>query len=585
MKMPSRFTAACLRGFTLVSSVLLSLHSAQASDAKSHVQSRSELDYGPVLYEFFQKNYFYALVENETAIAKQNPQANSAGGQLLKGGMLLNYGLPDDSMSLFNALLDRKSSPDVRKKAWFHLGKLYYQQSNIKGAKQSIDRIEGKLDSDMHLDYHYLASLVGSKAKHVKGEGNYFESVTAKQHPRYAYLMFNLAVTDLRKGNTAEAVEALEQVAAYTGDEEELLALADRAKHGLAQMAIQAGDPIAARYYLTGIRTSGLYSNRALLTYAWTAIKSKSFEEAIPALELLDSRSIAIPEVQEAKVLLAHLYEQEGSPRKALRANLLAEKAFKNGVAMLTEAREILEKRDVPREFIQNLEEIVDESNWYRASANVDYSKLTPFLIDLMSSNSFHETLKDLAALYSLEDNLKYWWSQTAEHQLILQNSEQKNVMGKLQALLKRSEDINAKLLDQKTEIKLSTLSLSRRERGRFNSLIQTSEKELEALQEKIRRLGEAEKPYAQPQDYRRWVGVNHKHLEEKLALTRSYISQLEPVVRNMANGELDKHESRMQYYWAQSRLAKARLYDTTLLELENARPVEQAPLENTEKE
>lgn len=558
---------------------------ADASEAESHVKSRSELDYGPVLYEFFQKNYFYALVENETALFKQNPQANSASGQLLKGGMLLNYGLPDDSLALFKALLDRKSQPEVRQKAWFHLGKLYYQQSNTAGAKQSIDRIKGGLNQEMHIEYHYLASLVGSKGGHASGEGDFFQSIGAKQNESFYFLMFNLAVTKLRSGEVAQAVEMLEQVAMYSGDSEALLSLSDRANHGLAQMAIQAGDAVAARYYLTGIRTTGLYSNRALLTYAWTAIKSKSFEEAIPALELLDARSIAIPEVQEAKVLLAHLYEQEGSPRKALRANLLAEKAFKKGIAMLGEARKILDKRAVPREFIQNLDEIVDESNWYRATASVDYSKLTPFLIDLMSSNSFHETLKDLAALYSLEDNLVYWWSQTAEHQLILKNSAQKNVMGQLQAMLVRSQNINENLRDQKTEIRLKTLSLSRRERGRFNSLVETSEKELRELEEKIRRLSEAEKPYAQPKDYRQWVGSNHKHLEEKLSLTRDYISQLEPVVRSLANNELDKHESRMQYYWAQSRLAKARLYDTTLLELENARPAEQNQLENTEKE
>ncbi len=548
------------------------------------MKSRSELDYGPVLYEFYQQNYFHALIENETALTKQNPQAHSANGQLLKGGMLLNYGLPDDSLSLFKALLDQKSKPDVRQKAWFHLGKLYYQQSNFAGAKDSIDRVSGELNPDMHLEYHYLASLVGSEGRHVKGEADFFQNVDPKQSVRFYYLMFNLAVTELRSGKVALAVDRLEKVAMYSGDIDELLSLADRAKHGLAQMAIQAGDAIAARYYLTGIRTTGLYSNRALLTYAWTAIKAESFEEAIPALELLNSRSIAIPEVQEAKVLLAHLYEQEGSPRKALRANLLAEKAFKKGIAMLGEARKILEKRTVPREFIQNLEEIVDASNWYRANATVDYGKLTPFLIDLMSSNSFHETLKDLAALYSLEGNLVYWWSQTAEHQLILKNSEQKNVMGKLQAMLVRSQDINESLRDQKTEIRLKTLSLSKRERGRFNSLIETSEKELQELEEKIRQLGEADKPYVQPKEYRQWVGLNHKHLGKKLSLTREYILQLEPVVRVLANSELDKHESRMQYYWAQSRLAKARLYDTTLLELENARSVEQQ-LENNEKE
>ena len=42
--------------------------------------------------------------------------------------------------------------------------------------------------------------------------------------------------------------------------------------------------------------------------------------------------------------------------------------------------------------------------------------------------------------------------------------------------------------------------------------------------------------------------------------------------MRIVVNAELDNHEERMRYYWAQARLGKARLYDQTLNNIEDDR-------------
>ena len=55
-------------------------------------------------------------------------------------------------------------------------------------------------------------------------------------------------------------------------------------------------------------------------------------------------------------------------------------------------------------------------------------------------------------------------------------------------------------------------------------------------------------------------------------------------VIRKLVNIELDKHESRIRYYWAQSRLAKARLYDATLTTLDKAQERVQSVREPSDK-
>jgi len=553
------------------------------SQVRSHVVSGSELEYGPVLFEYYQQDYFNGLVEHGYAQAAENRVAVGAASQLLAGSMMLRYGMPDNAMKIFHALLDENSNTEVRNRAWYHLARLYYNKSDKPSANRALNRIEGEIPPALHIEYHYLASLIKNDGNHIQAASESIAGLSDRL-PQYSYLLFNLAVTQLRLGNVLDAVLNLEDIASYSGDNRELQALTDRAKHGLAQMATQAQDLPRAWAYLTGIRTTGLYSNRALLSYAWTAINMKLYNEAIPALQLLDQRSIAIPEVQEAKVLLAHLYEQEGSPRKALKSNLLAEKAFQQGLASLDRAREIIARRDVPREFIENLEAIMDESDWYAANASVDYKTLTPFLIDLMASHPFNETLKDLAALYALEDNLIYWLTQTSEHKLILGNAVDKTVRSELQELLQRSDEINERFRDQKAEIKLTTLTLEQEEKERFDVLIESAEHDLMILDDKIKQLKKVRKPYVQPAEYVPLVDENHKRIETELARTRLFIQQLEPVMRKLVTAELKTHEERMRYYWAQSRLAKARLFDSTLLTLEKAKSQSDAESSESEK-
>ncbi len=543
-----------------------------ASTAFSATLNKEELEYGTVLFDFHQKDYFNALIEMEYNKAIRNDIALSSEGSVLTGGMLLSYGVPDEAYTIFTSLLNDNESVLVRNRAWYYLAKLYYSKSNNTRAIAALSKVQGEVPQDIHLQYHYLASLIELKENHLGSAQKNMDKIS-RDTPIFPYLQFNMAIGQLRNGNLTEAVSNLEGVTSFAGQSEELSVLADRAKHGLSQLAIQSGHYPQAWTYLQGIRTGGLYSNRALLTYAWASIKLERFNDAVPALEILNSRSIAIPEVQEAKVLLSHLYEQQGAPRQALKANLLAEKEFKKGVQQLNEARRIIGLREVPREFINNLEAIVNESDWYGSQPSVNYKTLTPFLVDLMASNAFNETLKELADLYAIHDNLSYWDEQAKQHLLVLTNSREKSFSDSLKESLEKSVAIRDKLAEQSRESKLYSLTLEVEEQERFEVLLQSMSDELALLDDKIKHLQGIKAPYEPPKNMGQIVSAQHKSIKQQLTRTEKYIAVLEPIMRDLVNAELDKHEDRMRYYWAQSRLAKARLYDSTLLELEKARP------------
>jgi hypothetical protein len=571
MKLVNRFKPILCIRLVLALGIAFNINAGQAAGVVSDNKSTQDLEYGVILFDYFQQDYFSALVEQEYAQAINNSIAKSASGQVLKGGMMLSYGMSNEAKTIFDQLLNTNASVDVRNKAWFYLAKLLYKKAELANAKDALEKVKGEIPKDLHTQYHYLATLLHSKGNHLPNE-EYTIRTSPEDNADLPYLLFNLAIIQLKENQLDLAVKNLEKVTEYSGTTEELSVLADRARHGLAELAIKHGQLLQAWSYLKDIRNTGLYSNRALLSYAWAAINLKQFNDAVPALEILNGRSIAIPEVQEAKVLLAHVYEQGGSSRKALKSNILAEKDYKAGIKMVNEARRIIDMQEVPKEFISNVRALIDDTDWYNSRPSLSYKKLTPFLIDLMASNSFNETLRELADLYSIEENLTYWSNQATEHSLILENAKKKKNDQSFNSVYEKSKNFNALFSEQNTELKLYSLSLKEKEQERLKALVGTTGKELKLLNNKVTKLKDYKKPYEQPESYTPMVQEKHAEIKKQLLATQKLTLQFEAIMRNLIKEELNQHEERMRYYSAQSRLAKARLYDMLLLSLEKAK-------------
>lgn len=548
-----------------------------SSSAYCAINSVADLEYGTVLYSYYQQDYFTALVNQAYEEAIGNEPSTGDSARVLKGGMSLSYGLTDYSHKVFQELLNEDIEESARNRAWFYLANMHFFKGDIKRATEALLKIHGTVPDDVHQRYHYLATLINIKNNHLSSaEDVLFGGKSAS--PYEPYLLFNLAITQFQSGDHASAKKNLQRVTSYADKSEDYAALSDRARHALALVSMQDKDTVAAWSYLQGVGTSGLYSNRALLTYSWAAINLKRFEQAIPALQILDKRSIAIPEVQETKVLLPHLYEKQGAKRKALKGYLLAVKEFEKGINQLEQARRIIAKEDVPEEFVVNLQAIMDDSDWFGTQPSVDYSNLTPFLIELMASNAFQESLKELADLYAIRKNLLYWKGQSEQHELVLSKQGSSLSAANYDKLLSKSENAYQKYSDQILELRLHVKTLEVNDQKRFTSLLDTSQSELALLEDKVANLKNAPRPYRHSKDQKAKVKELHKRIDKELKLSNSLIEKIEPVMRAVVNSELDKHEERMRYYWAQARLAKARLYDSTLLNLENDLPKNKAP-------
>lgn len=537
----------------------------------SQAQPVKDLKFGTILFDFYQQEYFAALVGYEYAHEKNELLRHADEARLLKGGMALSYGLPEQAQLIFKDLLDQNVPLATQNTAWFYLAKLYYQKGDDFQAARNLARLQGEIPSDIRQEFNYLATLINIQNKHLDAAQKAIEQVS--QNSIYEpYLLFNLAVTQLRNGEDEASRQNLQKVVNYAqqNNAKEYAVLADRAIQAMAHIHIQKNDLLGAWQQLQNVRTTGLYSNRALLSYGWTAIKLNNLDQAVPALSALSNRSISIGEVQEAKVLLAHVYEQKGASRSALKQYLLAEQAFSGGMESIKRARKVIAGQRIPEEFVVNLEAMMDETDWYGSEPSLDYNKLTPFLIELMSSNPFHSVIKELRDLYALRNNLDYWGRQAIEHQLIIKHRQQGWSSESLTKFIKDSESMKEQLEVGISDLRLMTYTLDVKEQDRFQSLLQATQADFDFLDEKLEKVKNIKEPYRQSEKNVRWAKQLHKHIKEKHATTEKLIKKLENVMRIVVNAELDKHEERMKYYWAQARLGKARLYDQTLNRIED---------------
>ena len=114
--------------------------------------------YGDALFHFFQDRYFTSIT---TLMASQHFQRiapHDDEAEVLRGGMLLSYGLHKEAGEIFAKLIEKGAAPPVRDRAWFYLAKIRYQRGFLAPAEEALARIEGKLPGTLEEDRLLLQS-------------------------------------------------------------------------------------------------------------------------------------------------------------------------------------------------------------------------------------------------------------------------------------------------------------------------------------------------------------------------------------------------------------------------------------------
>jgi hypothetical protein len=425
--MPSVRLAAC--AFAMLA--MVSAHAqtparSDAADAALPAVAVKAPHHGDVLFHVFQGKSFSALSALMVSqhFARLAPHDDEA--EVLRGGLLLSYGLHEEAREVFARLIESQAPPRVRDRAWFFLARLQQQRGHLVEAESSLARIGSPLVGALEDEHQLLRAQLRLAQGDAAGAATVLEALADPKAPRKpapATLMlarFNLAVALLRQGAgqpeheaTVRGTALLEQVGATPSADEEQRAIRDRANVALGFAALQSRKPREARAALQRVRLEGAQSNKALLGHGWAATELNDPKLALVPWTELAARDLADAAVLEAQIAVPYAMAEIGAYSQALDRYRQAVANFEREHQALDESIAAIRSGALVQGLVENNPDDDNAADaGLAAFARIDRLPSMPHgshLRPLLADHPFQETYKHLRDLRFLAVQLGGW--------------------------------------------------------------------------------------------------------------------------------------------------------------------------------
>jgi hypothetical protein len=380
-----------------------------------------DLHYGDVLFYYFQNDYFAAITRLLAAQQLHRVPHTEGEAELLLGGLYLSLGEHVEAGRIFDALLAGNASEAVRNRAWYYLGKLWYQRGYLAESERALRRLSGNVDPRIDAQRYMLLAQV------MLRQDRYDDAIAALRAwhgaPDWtAYAQFNLGVALVRENRLGDAIPFLDTVGRITTRSDELLALKDKANLALGFALLQGQRAAEAKPILQRVRLDGPYSDKALLGAGWAdAIQGEYRHALVPWLELR-KRNLLDAAVQESYLAVPYAFGKLHADGQAADYYSSAIESFD------TEMRHI----DASIEQIRGgrlLDRLLDADaqkkvSWDWQLQNLPNEPESRYLYVLLASNEFQEGLKNYRELNYMSRNLQDWRESVSAFDEILETRD-----------------------------------------------------------------------------------------------------------------------------------------------------------------
>jgi lipopolysaccharide biosynthesis regulator YciM len=369
-------------------------------------QDVKDLRYGDVLFYFFQDDFFDSITRLLAARELQRLPNTQGEAELLLGGLYLSLGEHVEAGNIFEKLLDAKTSEPVRNKAWFYLGKVWYQRGYLQESERALRHVSDKIQPRISAErYMLLAQLMLREDRYDDA----IAALSAWQGPPdwTAYAQFNLGVALVRKGRLADAIPHLDQVGRMDTSNQELLALKDKANLALGFALLQAQRAADARPILERVRLDGPYSSKALLGVGWADSALGDFKRALVPWMELRKRNLLDSAVQESYLTVPYAYNQLGAGGQAAEFYNSAIDSYDAEMKHIDDSVEQIRNGKLLDRLLNDDKK--DTLSWYWQLKTLPDAPESRYLYQLLASNEFQEGLKNYRELIFMRRNLDDW--------------------------------------------------------------------------------------------------------------------------------------------------------------------------------
>jgi hypothetical protein len=399
----------------LVVLTVLIVSATSASAGTSAPKELKDLHFGEALYYAFQGDWFDAISRLDTELVQHHrvdePERDTLHyhvdhAEFDVGDFELAYRMHQRAGRAFTAVIEGNVEEPVRNEAIFRLARLYFQKDQPVYAQDAVESIRGAVPPEIRDDLDFLRSQI-----HM-ANGRFAEAARILEDLQDAkglegFATYNLGIALIKDGKKLEGRQYLDRTGRMGGDDELTLAIKDKANLVLGFKLLKEQDFEGAKLVLDRVRLNGPFANRALLASGWADAFRERYERALVPWSTLVTREVTDAPVQEAMLAVPYAYG---------KLNVSTKSAVMYGSALAkfdTEVDKLEASIRSIREgyFLRALarEELKQDADWVVKLRELPQTPETYYLLDLMASHDFQESLKNYLDLEQLRRRLEVW--------------------------------------------------------------------------------------------------------------------------------------------------------------------------------
>ncbi len=401
------------RLFVLLTGLMFVVSSAVADTPTP--KELKDLYFGEALYCAFQEEWFDAIARLDTELALYHgidePELDTLyhhinQAEFAVGDFELAYRMHRRAGRAITAVIEGNVDDQVRNEAIFRLARIYFQKDQPVNALYAVERIRGAVPPNIRDDLAFL------RAQILLANGRFAEAARILKELQGAkrlegFSTYNLGIALLREGKEQEGRQYLDRTGQIKSNQALTLAIKDKSNLVLGSKLLSEENFEGARQVLDRVRLNGPFSNRALLGAGWADASRERFERALVPWSILVTREVTDAAVQEAMLALAYAYGKLNVHSKAALLYGSALKKFGIEVDKLGASIKSIREGHFLRALVR--EELKQDANWIVKLRMLPQTPETYYLLDLMASHDFQESLKNYLDLEQLRKKLASW--------------------------------------------------------------------------------------------------------------------------------------------------------------------------------
>jgi hypothetical protein len=383
--------------------------------AQSAPKELRDLYFGEALYYAFQGDWFDAISRLDTELMQHHgvdePERDTLHYHINQaefdvGDFELAYRMHQRAGRAIKAVIEGNVEEPVRNEAIYRLARIYFQKDQPVNAQYAVERISGAVPPGIVDDLAFL------RAQILMANGRFTEAALVLRNIQDAkslegFTTYNLGIALINDGKELEGRQYLDRTGRIDSNDAAARAIKDKANLVLGSRQLEEKNFEGAKQALDRVHLNGPFSNRALLGSGWADASRDRFENALVPWSILAEREVTDASAQEAMLAVPYAYGKLNVYSKAALMYGNALEMF--GVEIDKLGASIKSVREGHFLLALVREELKQNPDWVVKLRKLPQTPETFYLLELMASHDFQESLKNYLDLEELRKRLEAW--------------------------------------------------------------------------------------------------------------------------------------------------------------------------------